>query len=92
VQYLDYNLKYLVKNKYLSKRSIKSLCFQNGQYFIDKLQDRLSDKFNLDDRQARMTSDRPITFEDFCLVMRELEKEDATWMEPDRFSKLIDII
>jgi hypothetical protein len=46
----------------------------------------------LDDRQARMTSDRPITFEDFCLVMRELEKEDATWMEPDRFSKPIHII
>ena len=39
----------------------------------------------LDDRQARMTSDRPITFEDFCAVMRDLEKEDATWMEPDRY-------
>ncbi len=39
----------------------------------------------LSDRQARMTNDRPITFEDFCAVMRDLEKEDSAWMEPDRY-------
>jgi hypothetical protein len=31
-----------------------------------------------------MTSERPITFEDFCAVMKDLEKEDTAWMEPDR--------
>ena len=50
----------------------KMLTIQNGQYFIDKLQQRLTQDKRLDDRHARMTSDRPITFEDFCAVMKDL--------------------
>ena len=57
---------------------------QNGQYFIDRMLDRSSSKSNLDDVHARVTSDRPITFEDFCAVMKDIEREDPSWMEPDR--------
>ena len=48
-------------------------------------------KSNLDDTHARVTSDKPITFEDFSAVMRDIEREDSSWMEPERLRSNMDM-